>query len=93
MPKQREKSGEEYWRGLYREADKLNRSLKRRLRQYEKYSQDEELASDTEDTAPKNIKPVIARCSKCGEGHLSTFELIGKVFETCSSCDYRKKIS
>lgn len=93
MPKRREKSPEEYWRGKWRESDKENRSLRKQLRQYEKYSQDEEIAADSEDTAPKNIRPVIATCTECGKGHLRTFELIGKVFEECNSCNYRRKIS
>lgn len=92
MPKQRDKSPEEYWRGKFREADKENRSLRKQLRQYEKYSQDEEIAEDSEDTQPKNIQPVIARCFHCGNGLLSTWELAGKTYESCDTCDHRKRI-
>ena len=91
MPKRKERSSEEWYRGKVRELESLVRSLKKQLRQYEKYSQ-EEVATDCEDTVPI-IKPVIMKCEECGKGNLNTFELLGRVFIECSVCDFRKKIN
>jgi ribosomal protein L37AE/L43A len=32
-------------------------------------------------------------CPDCGKGELTILELIGKIFESCNLCGYRKKIS
>lgn len=98
VPKKRERSETEYLRGQLREAEKLNRQLRKRLKQLEDQkhfypSQDEEVSTTTEDTKPKNIRPAIRTCPKCSEGKLREFELIGRTYEECDECEYRKKIS
>lgn len=95
MPKKQERNSEEWYKGQIRELQKEVRQLRKQLKSYEKYSraQDEEFGNDTEDTMPKNIKPVVAICHECGKGKLSTFEIVGRIFETCNICEYRKKIN
>lgn len=99
MPKKKDRSEVEWLRGQLRELTKINRQLKKRLKQlenqkntYDNYiSQDEEYSSDSEETTPQNIRPVIKYCSECGKGKLYTFELVGRMFEACDICEYRKK--
>ncbi len=101
MPKKKDRSELEWLRGQLRELTKLNRQLKRRLRQLENHkntydnytSQDEDLSEDSEETMPTNVRPVITYCDECGKGKLYTFELIGRLFEACDVCDYRKKVN
>jgi predicted RNase H-like nuclease (RuvC/YqgF family) len=80
MPKKRAKSSDEYYRGLIRELEKENKSLKRRVKELEKKehmfedrSQEEELSYDTEDTHPKIFKSANI-CLECGKGKLKEFE-------------------
>ena len=91
MPKRREKSPEEYYKGKLREAQKEIKQLKQEIKQYKKYeqSQDEELPTDSEDTfIPKPVK-----CNHCGKGELTIFEILGRTFSTCTLCGERKKLS
>jgi len=82
----------EHLRGENRRLEQENRSLKRRLRDLEKYPQDEEIDDTTEDTHPK-IENTHIICTDCGKGKIKIFEIIGKQFEECDTCGYRKKIS
>ena len=91
MPKQRSKSPEEYYKGLLREANKQIRELQKELKQHKKQAHMfeefvDDVANDVEIVEKKK------RCPDCGKGHLDIFEIIGRVFETCKLCGYRKKI-
>lgn len=93
MARSKDKDGVEFWRGKHREAIKEIRQLKKQLRYYQKLeynSQDEEIATDSEDTYPKKLQKKY--CQECGKGELKTFEIIGRVYEHCSVCDFRKKL-
>jgi hypothetical protein len=90
LPKQKERNSEEYYRGIIRELKKEIRQLRQQLRQYEKYaseplSQDEEQATSTEDT-------YIKVCKNCGKGKLKEIDIVGRIFEQCDICDYRRKV-
>jgi archaellum component FlaC len=82
----------EHLRGRVRELEKLVRSLQQQVRQYEKYEQvvgqDEEQATDTEDTFPSHK----IKCDSCGKGALDEYEIMGRVIGTCNVCGERKKI-
>lgn len=93
MPKKKEKDSSEFYRGEIRKLRKEVQQLRRELNKYHP-SQDDEEVSHTEDTHPKvyrNREP----CESCGKDSLRTFEIIGRVFEECTTpgCGYRKKIS
>lgn len=91
MPKQREKSPDQWYKSRIRELEAENRSLKKLIKQYEKYEKNdnaEEIVKDNEDTFPK--KP--SKCVSCGKGNMKEFEIMGRVFATCSTCGERKKL-
>lgn len=76
------------------ENRKLRKEVKQLRRILEKHSpaQDVEEVTDSEDTIPKVFTEVKV-CSDCGKGKLRTFEIIGKIFEECDLCHYRKKLT
>jgi regulator of replication initiation timing len=75
------------------ENRKLRKEVKQLRRMLEKQSpsQDVEESADSEDTMPK-IREEKKTCSSCGKGHIKMFEIIGKIFEECDTCEYRKKL-
>lgn len=97
MPKKRDKSSEEWYRGKLREQDKELRSLRKEVKHLKKHEHfyegqdDKEVSISSEDTIPKTLAKRV--CDSCGKGEIRTFELIGRVFEECSVCDFRKKIN
>ena len=97
MARSRDKDGVEFWRGKHRELLKENRNLRKQLKQLEKYERtyigqdDADTPSDSEDTLPKSVNYI--PCPNCGGGKLRHFELIGRVYEECNECNYRKKLN
>lgn len=95
MAKVKERSGEEFYRGKLREANKKIRQLERRIKDLERHAhifikdQDEEIETDSEDTYPKLDNKY---CPDCGKGKIETIDIVGRIFETCPICKYRKKI-
>ena len=94
MPKKRDKNGEEFYRGKLREAQKQIRELQRKVRElqksqhiYEDILFDADITEDVEQPVRKRS------CPNCGKGKLDKVEIIGRVFEKCDICDYRKKIN
>jgi hypothetical protein len=94
MPKKRDKSSDEWYKGKIRELEKETKQLRRRLKHSEKFnkSQDDEVSTDSEDTHPTLIEKTTKTCEVCGKGIISQKEIIGRFFEECDTCDYRKKI-
>lgn len=97
MPKKREKNSEEWYKGRIRELEKENRALKRQLREIEKKehifdenSQDDEIATDSEDTYPAARR--LSQCGDCGKGLIEEYEIMGKVIGTCNICGFRKRL-
>jgi ribosomal protein L44E len=86
--KNKERSESEYLRGQIRKLESENRQLKRRVKALDRRAHFyEDLVEDaTEDI---NIKD---RCPSCKEGTTSIVDLKYVRFETCDSCDYRKKL-
>ena len=75
-----------------RELKSINRSLLKRLkkvdREYHKALEEEE-----EESPRPKVKKEEFSCTNCGKGHLVDNKSIpGRVFKSCTSCDYRGKI-
>ena len=92
MPKRREKNPDEHFRGIIREQAKEIRQLLKRIKELEKFQfpQDEEFISDNEDTHVDLPKTIV--CEDCMKGHYQEFELMGKVYGTCTVCEHRKRL-
>lgn len=97
MPKKKERNAEEWLKGRIRELEKENKALHRRVKELTKREhfyegQDEaDAPGDSEDTEPKLL--IHSRlCSECGKGKITQFEIIGRIYEQCDLCSYRKKI-
>lgn len=95
LPKKKDKSGEEFYKGKLREAQKQIRELQKSLRQLNraKHTYEDILLEDNEEVEAPVQKPRSHTCPECGKGKLSTSDFLGRVFETCDTCDYRRKIS
>lgn len=80
--------------GQIRELTKLNKSLRKRLRQLEKNKHIyndlkldyDELITDED----KGKESLVIKCPKCHIGHLQSTDLGIKLLTTCNSCLYRK---
>lgn len=93
--KQRTSTELEHYKGLVRELEKENRSLKRENKELSKQkhifidkTDDDEVLPDSEDTYIKPKK----RCDSCGKGFLEEFEILDKIFGTCNICSDRKRL-
>ena len=93
MPKKKERSGEEYYRGKLRELSKENQQLKKRIRSLEKteHMYEEVILGDKDAAYEEVVRE--ETCSQCGKGKLKTFSILDKyTFVECSVCDYRRKL-
>jgi len=95
LPKNRDRSSDEFYRGKIRELNKEIKQLLKRIKELEKFqyipSQDEEQIRDTEDTYRE--LPRIERCQSCGKGELETIDIVGRIFKVCSLCGERRKVA
>lgn len=93
MAKTKNKTGSEteHLRGLLREYEKEIRSLRKQIRQLEKYelrSQENEKSNDNEDTV-REFK-MMTDCVSCGKGKVvETLQIMGKCYGECSHCGFR----
>ncbi len=103
MSKTRQKSHNEleHLRGIIKELSKENRSLKKQLKQYEKYEHlnpnelgqdDKDVVRDSEDTFIDLKKLIRCQSDSCGKGVYKEYELLGKVYGTCNICGDRKRL-
>jgi len=95
MPKRKDKSPEEFYKGQIRELTAENKSLKKQLKQLEKrerLGQDEEIATDTEDTFPEVKYRRRCDSTSCGKGVYDEYEILGKIIGTCNVCGDRKRL-
>lgn len=90
MPKKKERSSEEFWRGKCRELEKQVRQLQKVLSYYEKRdrsfeekSQDEEIIKDSEDTKPILLFRVL--CPICEKNYMVETLNLGSrgIYGTC----------
>lgn len=93
MPKNRCKSGEEWLRGRVRELEKQNRQLQKRVRQLEKTEHmfEESLLEEEPILVEEELKQ--APCLECGKGKIKVINILDRIFEECTVCDYRRKVS
>lgn len=99
MPKKRDKSELEYYRGKCRELEKRIRQLEKQLTSYEKnkhiyndviHDYEEIIAQQVEVEELTTKKK--QKCPECFKGDLDEFEIMNKVFGTCNSCSFRKRL-
>lgn len=98
MGKTKQKNGSEleYFRGIVKELQSENRSLKKELRRYEKYqsrSQDEEIKNDSDDTMTDTEFKLKKDCDSCGKGKvIETLQILDKHYGTCNLCGYHERL-
>lgn len=92
--KQKDHNELRYLKGIIRDLQKENRSLRKELAYHKKHQhQYEESLEETEEEKLEidTIKNGVT-CDNCGKGILKEFEIMGKIFGTCPVCDHRKKL-
>jgi hypothetical protein len=97
MPKNRDKSSEEWLRGQIRELTKENRSLKKenmQLKRRKHHYEDLKIITELGDEAIKESAPVnINPCPTCTEGTISLImNLEDREIHACSDCHFRKVV-
>lgn len=92
MPKKRDKNPDEWLKGQNRQLAKENRHLKKRIRQLEKTEHMFEDALLNEEEIEYDETTVDRYCNECGKGKLRELNVLDRIFEECTVCDYRKKI-
>ncbi|HUM42306.1 MAG TPA: hypothetical protein PKI14_05090 [Fervidobacterium sp.] len=101
MPKKKEKTAEEFWKGKCRELQKRVNQLEKQLgfhkkqkHRYEDIVQDyEEILTEVMEVESFNVSEAsLKKCEACGKGHLEMFEILDRVYSTCNTCGDRKKV-
>lgn len=88
MPKNREAKSDEFYKSIIRNQKAEIKRLKQQIRRLEKdlmlnvYEKEEIVEIDE-----------IHRCSECAKGELRQIELVGRLFEVCNLCNYRKRLN
>lgn len=86
MAKQKESKPDEFFRSQIRSLKKENNYLRKRVRQLENLINEDIIEEVREVKKKANI------CKECARGQLSELEIVGRVFEVCNVCDFRRKI-
>lgn len=98
MPKKRERSPEEYYRGRIRELEKEVRQLKRRIKELERYDRDIELTHEVlkehegqlRRLAELEASNYLELCPSCLKGHMEKrITLRGRDYFECDQCDFK----
>ena len=85
MAKSKHGRDDEFHKGVIRELRKEIKQLRQKIRQLEKQQNNYYDSEETEvDEQPR-------KCPNCGKGFLKEIEIVNRVFDTCSLCDYRSK--
>jgi hypothetical protein len=79
-----------------RELKALVRSLQRRLKKIDKdyakemaeENKERHLKDDFEEPLEFKVK-----CTHCERGHVIEIDIVGRKFERCTTCDYRKRLN
>lgn len=94
--KQKNRSELEALRGFNRELEKEVRSLRKQLKQLEKYertSQDDNDVIANEDTYPEIEFKLTKDCSSCGKNKVvESLEIMGKIYGQCPTCGYSERL-
>lgn len=98
MPKRRERSPEEFFRGKIRELEKENKHLRRRIKELEKYDRDNTLTSEMLKESEMKLRKLSEHastqykdlCAKCFKGKMEKkFTVRGKDYYECNTCENR----
>lgn len=95
MAKSKEGRPSEHYLAEIRKLRSENRNLKKRLKRLERKEHifDEQDEEDTElQELPIGEAQQTLGCVECGKGQITTFEIMGKVYGTCSVCGDRKRL-
>lgn len=88
--KQKEGRDAEFFKGQIRELKSENRNLKKRIKKLERSEHNYNTPREKEEVIDDSM---LNQCNECGKGFLKEIELVGRLFEVCSLCDHRKKLS
>lgn len=88
MGKTKHAKDEEWYKGIIREQRSEIKRLKQRIKQLEKFEHNYNNPKEPDDEEPIEKLP---KCERCGKGFLKELELVNRIFEVCSLCDYRSK--
>ena len=98
MPKNRDRSSDEWYRGKIRELEKENRQLKKRIKQLEKYDKNQETVHEILKEHETHLRRLAElevsnyedMCPSCFKGKLvKKITLRGKDYFECASCEHR----
>ena len=95
MSKPKDAKTVEYYLGIIRsqakqirQLEKIVKSLRKSAHMYNDILEANEELKEEEIPLPPKKK----HCPDCGKGILVEFEIIGRMYERCDTCGYRKKI-
>lgn len=94
MAKSKDGKDSEFYLGQIRKLKAENRNLKKRLKHLERREHAFEISDDDEDVPdlPIGNQEKIIICDECFKGHFDEFEIMGKIFLTCTTCGHRKRL-
>jgi hypothetical protein len=95
MAKPKDAKTTEYYLGIIRDQAKQIRQLEKIVKSLRKSAHlYNDILSENEQLKEEDIPlpPKKKRCPECGKSDLIEFELIGRLFERCDLCGFRKKI-
>ena len=72
-----------------RELKSINRNLMRRLKKVDRHYK--EVINEPEEDKPAQEERTKRSCPECTRGEITEVNLLGRVFERCSVCDWRSK--
>lgn len=98
MPKKKERSSDEYFRGQIRELEKENKQLRRRVRELEKHNRDNTFTSEMLRESEMKLRKLSEHaathyqelCTKCFKGKMEMkISVRGKDYFVCNTCDHK----
>jgi len=98
MPKKKDRSSDEWYRGKIRELEKENRQLRRRVKELEKYDRDVtttyEVLKENEEQLRKLAELEATKykelCPNCFKGKMELkITIRGKDYYECNTCDHK----
>lgn len=88
MAQSKESRPEEFFKAQIRSMKKEINYLRKRVKQLENL-----INKDiTQEVREVRKREKANTCKECGKGQLSEMEFVGRVFEVCDVCDFRRKI-
>ena len=99
MSKSKESKPSEFYLGEIRRLKAENRNLKKRIRQLEKSEIMHDSFTGDEDDDNIQVLPIGNSnnrlpeiCPDCSKGYLIEKNLIGRIYDECSTCGYRSSV-